>query len=203
MNNCNITRNTFKWIHSCRSSLFNNKLHFVCVNLPWSIRLLVKTNCSLRLVMQDQGVLTTKWSISCNLLSICWSQLGQLSCQLFNKYFIIKGLKSVYGIRQLNICFSNASLAYRSTTVLSWIPIYNQESMWKWHVYQKATSFLFCLHKACWRLLLVSFSYRIRQCVCSSTIRFVPCAFFINNKFLIAYLNINSLRYKFCNIANY
>jgi hypothetical protein len=149
VNNCNITRNTFKWIHSCRSSLFNNKLHFVCVNLPWSIRLLVKTNCSLRLVMQDQGVLTTKWSISCNLLSICWSQLGQLSCQLFNKYFIIKGLKSVYGIRQLNICFSNASLAYRSTTVLSWIPIYNQESMWKWHVYQKATSFLFLFQQHC------------------------------------------------------
>jgi hypothetical protein len=29
----------------------------------------------------------------------------------------------------------------------------------------------------------VLFSYRIRQCVCSSTIRFVPCAFFINKQF--------------------
>jgi hypothetical protein len=42
--------------------------------------------------------------------------------------------------------------------------------------------FLF-LHKACWILLFVSFSYRICQCVCSSTIRFVPCAFFINKQF--------------------
>ena len=42
--------------------------------------------------------------------------------------------------------------------------------------------FLF-LHKACWILLFVSFSYRIRQCVCSSTIRIVPCAFFINKQF--------------------
>jgi hypothetical protein len=29
----------------------------------------------------------------------------------------------------------------------------------------------------------VSFSHRIRQCVCSSTIRFVPCAFFISKQF--------------------
>jgi hypothetical protein len=42
--------------------------------------------------------------------------------------------------------------------------------------------FLF-LHKACWILLFVSFLYRIRQCVCSSTVRFVPCAFFINKQF--------------------
>ena len=42
--------------------------------------------------------------------------------------------------------------------------------------------FLF-LHKACWILLFVSFSYRIRQWFCSSTIRFVPCAFFINKQF--------------------
>ena len=28
-----------------------------------------------------------------------------------------------------------------------------------------------------------SFSYRIHQCVCSSTIWFVPCAFFINKQF--------------------
>jgi hypothetical protein len=39
--------------------------------------------------------------------------------------------------------------------------------------------FFWFIHKACWILLFVSFSYRIRQCVCSSTIRFVPCAFFI------------------------
>jgi hypothetical protein len=39
------------------------------------------------------------------------------------------------------------------------------------------------LHKACWILLFVSFSYRIHQCVCSFTIRFVPCAFFINKQF--------------------
>jgi hypothetical protein len=39
------------------------------------------------------------------------------------------------------------------------------------------------LHKACWILPFASFSYRIRQCVCSSTIRFVPCAFFINKQF--------------------
>jgi hypothetical protein len=32
-------------------------------------------------------------------------------------------------------------------------------------------------------LLFVSFLYRICQCVCSSTIRFVPCAFFINKQF--------------------
>ena len=44
-------------------------------------------------------------------------------------------------------------------------------------------SFLKYLHKACWILLFVSFSYRIRQYVCSSTIRFVPCAFFINKQF--------------------
>jgi hypothetical protein len=42
--------------------------------------------------------------------------------------------------------------------------------------------FLF-LHKACWILLLVSFLYRIRQCFCSPTIRFVPCTFFINKQF--------------------
>jgi hypothetical protein len=42
--------------------------------------------------------------------------------------------------------------------------------------------FLF-LHKACWILLFVSFSYRIRQCFCFSTIRFVPCVFFINKQF--------------------
>jgi hypothetical protein len=42
--------------------------------------------------------------------------------------------------------------------------------------------FLF-LHKACKILLFVSFSYRIRQCFRSSTIRFVPCAFFINKQF--------------------
>jgi hypothetical protein len=45
------------------------------------------------------------------------------------------------------------------------------------------TSFFLFLHKACWILLFVSFSYRIRQCACSSTIRFVPCAFFINKQF--------------------
>ena len=45
--------------------------------------------------------------------------------------------------------------------------------------------FLF-LHKACWILLFVSFSYRIRQCFCfcSPTIRFVSCTFFINKQFL-------------------
>jgi hypothetical protein len=38
--------------------------------------------------------------------------------------------------------------------------------------------FFFFLHKACWILLFVSFSYRIRQCFYSSTIRLVPCAHF-------------------------
>ena len=41
--------------------------------------------------------------------------------------------------------------------------------------------FLF-LHKACWILLFVSFSCRIRQCACSSTIRFVPCAHFLHQQ---------------------
>ena len=45
------------------------------------------------------------------------------------------------------------------------------------------TSFSKFLHKACWILLFVSFSYRIRQGFCSSTIRFAPCAFFINKQF--------------------
>jgi hypothetical protein len=38
------------------------------------------------------------------------------------------------------------------------------------------------LHKTCWMLLFVLFSYRIRQWFCSSTIRFVPCAFYINKQ---------------------
>ena len=42
--------------------------------------------------------------------------------------------------------------------------------------------FFWFLHKACWILLFVSFSYRIRQCVYSSTSDSqLPCAFFINN----------------------
>jgi hypothetical protein len=39
------------------------------------------------------------------------------------------------------------------------------------------------LNYACWILLFVSFSYTIRQCFCSPTIRFVPYAFFINKQF--------------------
>jgi hypothetical protein len=35
------------------------------------------------------------------------------------------------------------------------------------------------LNYACWILLFVSFSYTIRQCFCSPTIQFVPCAFFM------------------------
>ena len=42
--------------------------------------------------------------------------------------------------------------------------------------------FFFILHKACWILLFVSFSCRIRQCFCSSTIRFVPCAHFLHQQ---------------------
>ena len=49
--------------------------------------------------------------------------------------------------------------------------------------YVGITSFFLFLHKACWILLFVSFSYRIRQCVCSSMIRFVSCIFFINKQF--------------------
>jgi hypothetical protein len=52
----------------------------------------------------------------------------------------------------------------------------------KWSRSVQHLFFLF-LHKACWILLFVSFSYRIRQCFRSSTIRFVPCAFFINKQF--------------------
>jgi hypothetical protein len=48
------------------------------------------------------------------------------------------------------------------------------------------------LHKACW----------IHQCVCSSTIRFVPCAFFINKQFRTcanAFLNEFTVRsYEYC-----
>jgi hypothetical protein len=38
------------------------------------------------------------------------------------------------------------------------------------------------LNYACWILLLVSFSCRIRQCFCSPTIRFVPCAPFFHQQ---------------------
>jgi hypothetical protein len=58
------------------------------------------------------------------------------------------------------------------------------------------------LHKACWILLFVSFSYRIRQCFRSSTIRYVPCAFFINKQFRTsanAFLNEFTVRlYEYC-----
>ena len=43
--------------------------------------------------------------------------------------------------------------------------------------------FFWFFGKACWILLFVSFSYRIRQCFRSSMIRFVPCAFFMNRQF--------------------
>ena len=42
--------------------------------------------------------------------------------------------------------------------------------------------FFYFLHKACWILLFVSFSYRIRQCFYSSTIRLVPCAHFLHQQ---------------------
>jgi hypothetical protein len=58
------------------------------------------------------------------------------------------------------------------------------------------------LHKACWILLFVSFSHRFRQCFRSSTIRFVPCAFFINKQFRTcanAFPNEFSVRsYEYC-----
>ena len=44
--------------------------------------------------------------------------------------------------------------------------------------------FFFFLHKACWILPFMSFSCRIRQCFCSSTIRFVPCAHFLHQQII-------------------
>ena len=50
----------------------------------------------------------------------------------------------------------------------------------KW---SRSVKHLFLIFTQSWILLFVSFSYRIRQCFRSSTIRFVPYAFFINNQF--------------------
>ena len=65
--------------------------------------------------------LPNKECISCNLLWICWSQL---SSQRFRIHFTMKGLKSAYGIEQLDIGSINASLASWSTTVFPWVPIW-------------------------------------------------------------------------------
>ena len=52
---------------------------------------------------------------------MCWSQQ---SFQRFKIYVIIKGLKSVYGIEQLDTGLPNAYLASRSTTMFPWIYIW-------------------------------------------------------------------------------
>ena len=75
----------------------------------------------LRFWPYERWVLPTKECLSCNLLWICWSQL---SCQRFKIYFIIKGLKSLYGIEPLNTGSSYASLSSWSTTAFPWIPIW-------------------------------------------------------------------------------
>ena len=49
----------------------------------------------------------------------------------------------------------------------------------------RITSFFSCLHKACWILLFMSFSYRIRQCFYFSTIRLVPCAHFLHQQTIL------------------
>jgi hypothetical protein len=80
-------------------------MYNVCVNLQWPIWKLIKTNrpsvhCDFGRTKSLE--LPTYEHISCNLLLIQWAQL-YLSYQCFIIYFIIKGLKSVYGMIATNV----------------------------------------------------------------------------------------------------
>jgi len=61
-----------------------------------------------------------------NVFRVICNEFAGRSCfvSVLKYFFTIKGLKSVYGIEQLDIGLFNASLASWSTTVLSWIPIW-------------------------------------------------------------------------------
>jgi hypothetical protein len=62
-----------------------------------------------------------------NVLRVICCEFAGSTCHVCAfKYinFIIKGLKSVYGMQKLDIRLSSASLCFWSTTVFPWIYIY-------------------------------------------------------------------------------